>query len=153
MLRLSNFLFVVFLTILFACGEQEAPEKITNHPILLSDTINVSGKELKTFVLPAAFQKRTPWISMQATKAAEADLFRQDNGQWALRYRAYDGLEAQDQLWIDSDVKPSEHHSGESGNQHFSLFGPHDDTKESCVETVQRLQLLIRILPKPSEKK
>lgn len=143
--RLTSFSLIFSFFLLYSCSEQESPEK-TSTLILHYDTLDVQGIKQNSLVLPDQYQKRTPWISKQASNATESNLYRNNIGQWAIRYRSYDGKGALDHIWIDSDVKPSE-----NGKEDFD--DQHEDNEEDSVEAVQRIQLLVRVFPEESSKK
>ena len=118
-------------------GEHPLPSREISNQYL-----EVLGTEELLFTLPENFQKEEPVISEKPAKASSAELFRNDAGQWTLRYISSDGKAGSDQLSIDSDGEHSPGHHCRGG-RHPRPFGHGHKRRE--VKGQYRLQLEISV--------
>jgi hypothetical protein len=107
-----------------ACHEPERPEPKWE---ISSQRLEVQGKNELLFTLPDNFQREVPVISAAASGASLTELFRNDAGQWTLRYISSEGKPGIDHLSIDSEdeaAERAEHHGSCQPKPHPKLFGP-----------------------------
>ena len=110
---------------LVSCQHQDRPLR---EPVweTSSASLEVQGREVLTYTLPADFQKEEPVISARPANAALVELVKDNSGQWTLRYQSSDGKTA-DNLSIDSEDEAAEraaHQGGCAGGHHPKpLFG------------------------------
>lgn len=149
--------FILILILMGACGHKDMPPK---PPIweTSSQLVNVQGKAVLEYSLPENFQREEPFLSANPINASVAEIFKNADGLWAIRYQSLDGLPGKDKLSIDSerDFREGHHDCHAQGtpdddHHHDHHHGHHHHPNEQKV--LHRLMMEIQILPEEANKK
>lgn len=152
-MNLRNKSFFLFLFLSVACHHKDLPPK---PPIweVSTQSVEVQGRAVLEYPLPDPFQKVEPIISSRPENASLAEIFKNADGRWAVRYQSLSGLPGSDKMRIDSEA---DHHEGHQGCHGESDRPDHDDDGHEHhpheQKVFHRLNLEISILSETENQK
>jgi hypothetical protein len=146
--RILIVLHLLVLTSLWSCHHHERPER---ESVLKTSKkqLQVSGRQVLSFTLPDEFQKNEPLIS--ELPKGNAELLKDDAGNWILRFQSKDGIPGTDHLSIDSEYGEGEDHPHCGGGLNpRPFFGQPPAKTPGLKNNRYRLQVEISILKEES---